>query len=108
MPNNFIREVELFDVWGIDFLGPFPPSNVNNYILLLVDYVSKWIEEIFRHFLKHNIFFHFGTPCALINDEGIHFINKQMEKLLAKYIVKNMVAAAHHPQSNGQAKVSNL
>ena len=41
MPLNNILEVELFDVWGIDFMGPFPPSFGNLYILVAVDYVSK-------------------------------------------------------------------
>jgi len=35
---------EIFDVWGIDFMGPFPKSNGNQYILVVVDYVSKWVE----------------------------------------------------------------
>ena len=39
-------EIELFDVWGIDFMGPFPPSFGQEYILLAVDYVSKWVEAI--------------------------------------------------------------
>jgi hypothetical protein len=38
--------VELFDVWGIDFMGPFPSSMGNKYILVVVDYVSKWIEVV--------------------------------------------------------------
>ncbi|CAA7049344.1 unnamed protein product [Microthlaspi erraticum] len=47
MPLNPILEVEIFDVWGIDFMGPFKPSsNGHNYILVAVDYVSKWIEAI--------------------------------------------------------------
>lgn len=41
LPLNSILEVELFDVWGIDFMGPFPPSYGNLYILVAVDYVSK-------------------------------------------------------------------
>jgi len=46
MPQKFILEVEVFDVWGIDFMGPFPSSMGNKYILIAVDYVSKWIEAI--------------------------------------------------------------
>ncbi|XP_074299553.1 uncharacterized protein LOC141630680 [Silene latifolia] len=46
MPLNNILEVELFDVWGVDFMGPFPSSFGNQYILVAVDYVSKWIEAI--------------------------------------------------------------
>ena len=46
MQQNFILEVEVFDCWGIDFMGPFPSSNGNKYILVYVDYVSKWVEAI--------------------------------------------------------------
>ncbi|XP_023633331.1 uncharacterized protein LOC111828963 [Capsella rubella] len=47
MPQNLILEVEIFDVWGIDFMGPFnPPSNGNVYILVAVDYVSKWVKPL--------------------------------------------------------------
>ena len=67
MPLNPIMIVELFDVWGIDFMGPFPPTFGYIYILVAVDYVSKWIEaipcrEIVQKFLKENIFSRFGTP----------------------------------------------
>nr|GFA47829.1 reverse transcriptase domain-containing protein [Tanacetum cinerariifolium] len=44
MPQNSIQVCEIFDVWGIDFMGPFPSSRGNKYILLVVDYLSKWVE----------------------------------------------------------------
>ena len=46
MPQSDMLDVELFDIWGIDFMGPFPPSHNNLYILVVVDYVSKWVETI--------------------------------------------------------------
>ncbi|XP_072060268.1 uncharacterized protein [Arachis hypogaea] len=46
MPQQGIVIIELFDVWGIDFMGPFPPSYSNTYILVEVDYVFKWVETI--------------------------------------------------------------
>ena len=46
MPLRGIMVVQIFDIWGIDFMGPFPPSFGNLYILLAVDYVSKWAEAI--------------------------------------------------------------
>ena len=70
-PLKGILEVELFDVWGIDFMGPFTSSYNNKYILLALDYVSKWVEEIATQtndakvvlkFLKKNIFTRFRTP----------------------------------------------
>ena len=85
MPQQFILELELFDVWGIDFMGPFPTSYPNNYILVVVDYVSKWVEvidtatndnKVVIIFLRRNIFSIFGVPRALISDGGTHFFNK--------------------------------
>ena len=46
MPQSGTLEVELFDIWGIDFMGPFAPSHHNFYILVAVDYASKWVEAI--------------------------------------------------------------
>ncbi|XP_062113061.1 uncharacterized protein LOC133824207 [Humulus lupulus] len=116
MSLNCILEVELFDVWGIKFMGPFPPSFGNLYILVVVDYVSKWVEavasptndsKVVTKFLHKHVFTCFGTPRALISDEGTHFVKKILAALLAKYSVKHKIATAYHPQSNGQAKLSN-
>ena len=85
MPQKPILEVELFDVWGIDFMGPFPSSQGKFYILVAVDYVSKWVEAIttshndaktVHKFLKKNIFTRFGVPRSIISDEGKHFDNR--------------------------------
>ncbi|KAJ9535799.1 hypothetical protein OSB04_un001046 [Centaurea solstitialis] len=116
MPLNGILEIELFDVWGIDFMGPFPISNNCSYILVVVDYVSKWVEAMACHsndaktvikFLQKQIFSRFGTPRALISDEGTHFINKMLEEVLEKYDIRHRVATAYHPQTNGLAELSN-
>ncbi|KAI3714739.1 hypothetical protein L6452_21698 [Arctium lappa] len=116
MPLNGILEVELFDVWGIDFMGPFPLSSNCAYILVAVDYVSKWVEAMACHsndaktvvkFLQKQIFSRFGTPRALISDEGTHFINNVLEEVLEKYNIQHRVATAYHPQTNGLAELSN-
>jgi hypothetical protein len=116
MPQNAMLEVELFDVWGIDFMGPFPPSFGKQYILVAVDYVSKWVKavalptndaRVVIKFLKETIFARFGVPRALISDEGTHFLNHLMEKLLLKYNVKHLIATPYHPQTSGQVEVSN-
>nr|GFB71940.1 reverse transcriptase domain-containing protein [Tanacetum cinerariifolium] len=44
IPQNSIQICEIFDVWGIDFMAPFPSSRGNKYILVAVDYLSKWVE----------------------------------------------------------------
>ncbi|PIN16610.1 DNA-directed DNA polymerase [Handroanthus impetiginosus] len=101
MPLNTILEVELFDVWGIDFMGPFVPSFGNMYSLVVIDYVSKWVETI--AVLKKT---RFGTPRAIISDGGIHCCNRSVEALLSKYGVKHKIST-HHPQTSGQVEVSN-
>ncbi|RVW22745.1 Pol polyprotein [Vitis vinifera] len=116
MPMNPILIVDLFDVWGIDFMGPFPMSFGNSYILVGVDYVSKWVEAIpCKHndhrvvlkFLKENIFSRFGVPKAIICDGGTHFCNRPFETLLVKYGVKHKVATPYHPQTFGQVELAN-
>ena len=108
--------VDLFDVWGIDFMGPFPASFGYAYILVGVDYVSKWVEaipckendhKVVLRFLKENIFSRFGVPKAIISDGGSHFCNKPFENLLAKYGVKHKVATLYHPQTSGQVELAN-
>jgi len=115
MPLTNILVCEVFDVWGIDFMGPFPSSYGNKYILVAVDYVSKWVEasalptndaRIVCKFLKR-IFTRFGTPRAIISDRGTHFCNAQMEKLLSKYGVTHKLATPYHPQTSGQVEISN-
>ena len=116
MPLTNILEVEIFYVWGINFIGPFLPSFGNFYILVAVDYVFKWVEaaalpindaRTVVNFLQKNIFSKFGTPRAIISNKGTHFCNKVFAAAMAKYKVKHKITTAYHPQSNGQAKVSN-
>ena len=87
-------------------MGLFPISFGDVYILLAVDYVSKWIEakatrsdaaKTVNSFLKSNVFVIFGVPRALISDRGTHFCNKMMEALLRKYDVTHGVSTAYHP-----------
>nr|GEW27792.1 reverse transcriptase domain-containing protein [Tanacetum cinerariifolium] len=115
MPQNSIQVCEIFYVWGIDFMGPFLPSRGNKYILVAVDYLSKWVEEkalptsdarvVFK-FLK-SLFARFGTPRAIISDSGTHFYNDQFGKVMLKYDVTHRLATAYHPQTSGQVEVSN-
>ncbi|GJX29707.1 reverse transcriptase domain-containing protein, partial [Tanacetum coccineum] len=80
MPQNAIQVCEIFYVWGINFMGPFPSSRGNKYILVAVDYLSKWVEakalptndaRVIVKFLK-SLFARFGTPRAIISDCGEH------------------------------------
>ncbi|GJX53001.1 reverse transcriptase domain-containing protein [Tanacetum coccineum] len=89
MPQNSIQVCEIFDVWGIDFMGPFPSSKGNEYILVAVDYLSKWVKpkalptndaRVVCKFLK-SLFARFGAPRAINSDRGTHFCNDQFAKV---------------------------
>ncbi|PIN24288.1 DNA-directed DNA polymerase [Handroanthus impetiginosus] len=113
MPLSTRLEIELFDVWGIDFMDPFVTSFGNMYILVAVDYVSKWVEgpavpsndsKLVVNFIKKNIFTRFGIPRAITSDRGIHFCNRSFEALLSKYGVKHKIFTPYHPQTSGQVE----
>jgi hypothetical protein len=115
MPLSHILIVEIFDMWGIDFKGPFPNSFGYLYILVAMDYVSKWVEavactndhRVVVQFLKDTIFACFGTPRAIISDGAKLLCNHIYEQLIKKYSITHKVATSYHPQTSGQVEVSN-
>nr|GEW08640.1 reverse transcriptase domain-containing protein [Tanacetum cinerariifolium] len=115
MPQNAIQVCKIFDVWGIDFIGSFSYSRGNKYILVDIDYLSKWVEtkslpnndaRVVYKFLK-SFFARFGTPRAIISDRGTHFCSDQFAKVMLKYGVTHHLATTYHPQTSGQLEVSN-
>ena len=81
-----------------------------------MDYVSKWVEAIacprndvitVVGFIQRNILSRFGAPRTIISDEGSHFANKVFAKLMSRYGIKHLMGLTYHPQSNGQAEISN-
>ncbi|CAM8956984.1 unnamed protein product [Rhodiola kirilowii] len=116
MPQQGILPVEHFDVWGIDYMGPFPSSYGNQYILVAVDYVSKWVEvvasptcdaKVVTKLFKRTIFPRFGVPRTINSDGGSHFKEKHFGALLRKYGVSHMMAMFYYPQTSGQVEISN-
>jgi hypothetical protein len=133
MPLTDNLQVELFDVWGIDFMGPFPKSYDCEFILVAVDYVSKWVEAmpcraadakharrmfheiIFPRFgtqharrMFHEIIFpRFGTLRMVISDGGSHFIDKTFRNFLKELGAQHNIATPYHPQTSGQVETSN-
>ena len=106
--------MKIFYMWGIDFIGPFPPSFENLYILLVVDYVSKWVEAIacpkndantVVGFIQRNILSRYGVLRTIISDEGSYFENKLIAKLLRRYGVRHVMGSAYHPQQNWKVEI---
>nr|GEX73226.1 reverse transcriptase domain-containing protein [Tanacetum cinerariifolium] len=100
---------------GIDFMGPFSSSKGKQYILVAVDYLSKWVEakalptndaRVVVKFLK-SLFSRFGILREIISDRGTHFCNDQFTRVMIKYGVTHRLATTYHPQTSGQVEVSN-
>ncbi|XP_070032119.1 uncharacterized protein [Nicotiana tomentosiformis] len=117
-PDNrrrFQHDVRLY-MWDKTFLyKQCVDQLVRRYILVAIDYVSKWVEaialptndaKVVVNFIKKHIFTRFGTPRVLISDGGTHFYNKLLNNVLAKYGVTHKVATAYH-QMSGQVEMSN-
>ena len=109
-PMNQILEIELFDLWGMDFMGTFPSSFSHMYILLAIDYISKWVEAILTRtndasvvvkFLRSHIFTPIRYSTSMITNGGTHFCNKLVDKVLQKYGVRHRTSLTYHPRANG-------
>ena len=91
-------------------MGPFLSSFGNLDILLVVDYVSKWVEAIacpindantVVRFIQRNILSRFGAPRIIISDQRSHFENNVFSKLMSRYGIRHVMGLSYHPYSNG-------
>ncbi|GJW72042.1 reverse transcriptase domain-containing protein, partial [Tanacetum coccineum] len=98
MPLTNIQVCEIFDIWGIDFMGPFPKSHKFEYILFAVDYVSKWAKaqalpnndaRVVITFLK-KLFCHFRKPKVDQRPRGqVENTNRALKRILEKTVKDN-------------------
>ena len=96
---------------GIDFVGPLPlTSNGNKYIIVAMDYLTKWPEaqpvsnadaEATANFLYETIICRHGCPQKILSDRGAHFKNQMIEKLMQKFQIQHLFSTPYHPQTNG-------
>lgn len=100
--------------WGVDFIGPLPTSkNGNKYILVAIDYTTKWPvaiavknckAETLADFLRNYIFLQFGCPSEIVSDRGSAFMDASLKLYLQEMKVKHNLTSAYHPRSNGVAE----
>jgi hypothetical protein len=97
-------------------MGSFPNLESCKYILVVVDYVSKWIEALpcwatdvmhLKRMFHEVIFLRYGVPIIVISDGGLHFIDQIFWKALTKARVDHRIATPYHPQTSGQVETSN-
>jgi hypothetical protein len=99
--------IEPFEKWDLNFMGPINPSSHQKYyILVCMDYVTKWvearalpksIEKVVMDFLFEEIFFWYGMPREIVIDRGEQFTGKKIEALLKKYKIQHRVTSPYHP-----------
>nr|GEV92505.1 reverse transcriptase domain-containing protein [Tanacetum cinerariifolium] len=115
LPFELMCDASDFSIGAVPGQRPFPYSRGNTYILVTVDYLSKWVEEkalptndarVVVKILK-SLLARFGTPKAIISDRGTHFCNDKFAKVMSKYGVTHRLATPYHPQTSGQVEVSN-
>jgi hypothetical protein len=103
-------------VYGIDFMGPFPNSYGCEYILVAIDYVSKWVEALpcraanamhSKKMFHEVIFLRYGVPRIAMSDGESHFIDRTFWKALSKVGIDHRIASPYHPQMSGQVETSN-
>ena len=116
MPLHYNLQIEIFDVWGIYFMGPFQMSEDCEYILIAVDYVSKWVEALpcrtvdAKHARKmfHEVIFpRFGTPRMVVSDGGSHFIDKTFRAFLRELGDKHNVVSSIDQRPGKNFKLTN-
>ena len=113
IPLISVKSSLTFEIWAINFIGPFsiPAKRTGaRYIIIAVEYVTKWAEaepvdtcssEIAANFIYENIITRFGCPITLISDQVSHFINKTIKALTNQFKIDHRCSTTYHPQSNG-------
>lgn len=113
--NAATRDVKIFDVCGIGFVVYFPTSGGNNYILVAVAWVSKWVKAIaaptcdarvIAKLFKKVIFPRFGVLRTSISDVRSQFKERHFEALLKKYGVYHKIVSPYHPQTSRHVEIS--
>ncbi|PKI72126.1 hypothetical protein CRG98_007513 [Punica granatum] len=105
-------------MWGMDVIGPITPkaSNGHLFILVAIDYFTKWIEAItlvsvtakaVACFLKRDIIARYVVPATLITGNAKNLNNKLIDELCAQFKIQHRNSSPYHPQMNGAVEAAN-
>ncbi|RVW91041.1 Pol polyprotein [Vitis vinifera] len=106
-----------FSVWGIDIIGKISPksSSGHEFILVAIDYFTKWVEAAsyarltssgVASFIRSHIICRYGVPHELISDRGVHF-RAEVDTLVQRYSIRHHRSTAYRPQTNGAVEAAN-
>ena len=104
-------------MWNIDIIGKISSksSNGHKFILIDIDYFTKWVEVAsyakltstkVANFIRSHIICRYEVPHELISDRGTHF-RAEVETLLQKYGIQHHKSFAYRPQTNGAVEATN-
>ena len=106
-----------FSVWGIDVIGRIASkaSNGHKYILVAIDYFTKWVEAAsysvlkakhVARFIENNIIYRYGLPQKIISDNGSHFKGK-VRTIMELYNIEHHNSSPYRAQTNGAIEAAN-
>ncbi|RDX72203.1 Retrovirus-related Pol polyprotein, partial [Mucuna pruriens] len=107
-----------FSMWGIDMIGPIEPkaSNGHRFILMAIDYSTKWVEaesyasvsrNVVSRFIKRNLVCRYGIPADIITDNDTNLNNKVITELCEKFQIRHRNSTPYQPQMNGAVEAAN-
>jgi IS30 family transposase len=117
MPLQSQVVIEPFDKWSLYFVGPINPSSKKKkYILVCIDYVTKWVEaksfpiaseQSMVDFLFNDIITRFGVPREIVTNQGTQFTSNLVKEVTEQYQIKHRKSTPYHPQENGKVESTN-
>ena len=118
VPLNVLTAPWPFTMWGIDMIGEIKPTASNGYrfILVAIDYFTKWVEaasfvsvtkNVVARFIKHNFIYRYGVLESIITDNGTNLNNKMITKLCMQFKIKHHNSSPYRPKMNGTVEAAN-
>lgn len=107
-----------FAMWGIDMIGEIKPiaSNGHRFILVAIDYFTKWVEaasfayvtkNVVALFINHYLICQYGIPERIITDNGTNLNNTMITEISTEFKIKHHNSSPYRPKMNGAVEVAN-